>query len=207
MSRRSGFTLTELMISILVLLIIVPILGMIISNYFNLYQEYFARINLNTRLPEVQRTMFIDLSNASRFVVTDLDAIAFRVPSVDEGGDPEMPFDRDGILLAYYLSDDSGNPDVDGNVLWLAKAEEGSWDLQPLRAVASSVTDFQIQYLDMDGNAFSMEELQGVGFSDETIAWVNVYIEVLHPGENGLSGDVPAEDFLEFNVASRNNHR
>jgi hypothetical protein len=205
-TKQRGASLVELLASIAVLVVILPVLGMIVSDYFDLYQRNFAEISLTSQVPELQRTMVVDFTNMSRLVVAQPDAIVFRVAGCDDDGNPTIPFDRDGALLSYYLSDQTGDPDVDGSELWLARAPAGSWDLQPLQKVLSNVSSLQFQYLDVDGSAFSQEELDSASFDDATLSWVSVDLVAEHPGVSGLGAGQPAAVDANFRVAPRNNH-
>jgi len=205
--RNRGITLVELLASIGALVVILPILTWIISTYMDVYQQTFAEVRIGMEAPQAQEALFVQLSHLSMLEVAEPDYIAFRIPVCVEGGQPAVPFNRNGVMLAYYLSDDSGDLDDQGDQLWMARADVGGWDLVPERRIARGVQSMAIEYLDGEGVPFTTEELQAPSFDDRTLGAVRVHLRMTNAGQSGMDGRLrPAFSDVTVQVVPRNNH-
>lgn len=204
-----GVTLVEMLVTLAVMVIIIPALGMVTQNYYHVYGRNFSRIQVNTQLPMAKEAAYVYLSQLSTLEVPEDNLIAFRIPVCDgPDGQPAMPFDRNGVLLALYRSNAAGSPSSSGSHLWLGRADIGSTNVTPHgKPLARNVTGLTFEYLDVDGNAISRADRLAAGFDDRTVSLIRVTITVTDPGvADGAATTQPWSDTITFVVAPRNNH-
>lgn len=208
MRRQAGLTLVEVLVSTVVVGILSLAFSAIVMNYFHVFGRNYAAIKANAELPAAQETMYRHLSHLSRTAVPDDGLLSFRIPVCDTEGRPSMPFDRSGVLLAFYRSDSTGATNRTGDYLWLGRGNRAATTFTPHgRPIARYVTGLTFEYLNAAGSVISRDTRMATGFDDKTISLIRVTVTVRDPGTTAAGGAArPATTTVSFTVAPRNNH-
>jgi hypothetical protein len=201
----------ELLVTLGVLAIVLPAFGAVVANYYHVYGQYLGRAHSSTQLAMAHETLFRHISHMSRGVALDDHVMAFRIPRCDAEGRPLMPINRNGVLLALYLSDASGSTSYTGpnaKYLWLGRGDVGSATFVPHgKPLASKVESLTFEYFDASGNAIPRATRIAAGFDDTTVSRIRVTISVTDPAQTdaGLRTDAHSGT-TTMTIAPRNNH-
>lgn len=143
--RRAGVTLAELLVAVGLMSILAYASSMIYFSTLHVYNDHVWRLTpydeataAITRVSEeLREAMLIDAHSDQAIVVT--------LPVKDANGDCLLTLGEDGYTLtqgdriAFYLSDDTGALDAEGNCLWKAIMAQGESTFIPRIKVADDI--------------------------------------------------------------------
>ncbi len=149
--RKRGFTLTELMVSLVVLGLVGSIVMALLVQAVKMYKKGFAEktasdraaLALQVMLPEIREAINVDYPGPSR--------IEFTLPRKDNDGsnyvNPTTYSLEAGLQVCYYLSDATGGLETpDGPLLWRATKQPAETYFHPERVIAPGIDHLTITY-------------------------------------------------------------
>lgn len=144
-SEQAGITLLELMVAMGLMAIIAYASSMIYFSALRVHNDHIWRLKPYDEATAAVKRVSDELRDAMLIVAHSDEAIVVTVPAKDTNGDCVLTLGEDGYVLtegesiAFYLSDETGALDAQGNSLWKAVRGEGESSFSPRIKVADDI--------------------------------------------------------------------
>lgn len=142
---RRGLTLAELLVAMGVLSVLGSGVFMVYASVTNLHRQKIWRLAPYDEATRAADRLADELQEAMLILDHQAEWIVVVMPVKDENGDYVLTEGEDGYVLdqgervAFYLSDETGAVDAQGDVLWKATAVPGESVFTPLIKIAENI--------------------------------------------------------------------
>jgi len=145
MTGRAGVTLAELLVAIGAMGILAYASSMIYFSTLHVHNEHIWRLTPYDEATAAANRVSSELREAMLIDAHSDQAIVFVLPAKDANGDYVLASGEDGYTLtqgdsvAFYLSDEMGALDAQGNCLWMAVKAQDDPSFTPRVKVAEDI--------------------------------------------------------------------